>query len=79
MVIPITTIIAIAASVNARSNTLFQPPRFLSDMATDLDRSLAWLAATREEHVQKPIVLKRVPEICVEIISPSNTASEIKE
>jgi Uma2 family endonuclease len=39
----------------------------------------AWLSAEREEHVRKPIVLERAPEICVEIISPSNTASEIKE
>jgi hypothetical protein len=30
-------------------------------------------------HIQKPIVLERAPEICVEIISPSNTESEIQE
>jgi len=39
----------------------------------------AWLSAEREEHVRKPIVLERAPEICVEIMSPSNTVPEIQE
>jgi Uma2 family endonuclease len=40
---------------------------------------LAWLSTTREEHVQQPIALARAPEICVEIISPSNAVSEVQE
>jgi len=39
----------------------------------------AWLSTERKENIEKPIVLVRAPEICVEIISPSNTSSEIKE
>jgi hypothetical protein len=52
-------------------------PLSTSDGVKAID--VGWLATTREEHVQKPIVLERAPEIGVEIISPSNTASEIKE
>jgi Uma2 family endonuclease len=52
-------------------------PLSTSDGVKAID--VAWLSTTREEHVQKPIVLQRAPEICVEIISPSNTVSEIKE
>jgi Uma2 family endonuclease len=40
---------------------------------------VAWLSATRQEHIDKPMVLERAPEICLEIISPSNTVSEIRE
>src|ERR1700736_712246 len=52
-------------------------PLSTSDGVKAID--VAWLSTTREEHVQKPIVLERAPEICVEIISPSNTVSEIEE
>ncbi|HEY0792154.1 MAG TPA: Uma2 family endonuclease [Chthoniobacterales bacterium] len=52
-------------------------PLSTSDGVKAID--VGWLAATREEHVQKPIVLERAPEICVEIISPSNTEPEMRE
>ncbi|MGA8656401.1 MAG: Uma2 family endonuclease [Chthoniobacterales bacterium] len=52
-------------------------PLSTSDGVKAID--VAWLSTGREENVQKPIVLERAPEICVEIISPSNTVSEIKE
>jgi Uma2 family endonuclease len=43
--------------------------------ATDV----AWLAPGRAEISQDPVVLIRAPEICVEILSPSNSAAEIAE
>src|SRR5271157_1630677 len=52
-------------------------PLSTSDGVKAID--VAWLSTMREEHVQKPIVLERAPEICVEILSPSNTVSEIQE
>ena len=52
-------------------------PLSTSDGVKAID--VAWLSAAREENIQKPIVLVKAPEICVEIISPSNTSFEIKE
>ena len=52
-------------------------PLSTSDGVKAID--IAWLSTTREERIQKPVVLERAPEICVEVISHSNTASEIKE
>lgn len=52
-------------------------PLSTSDGVKAID--VAWLSLTREEHVLKPVLLERAPEICVEIISPSNTVSEIRE
>jgi Uma2 family endonuclease len=43
--------------------------------ATDV----AWLGCQHPEHQQDPPVFTRAPEICVEILSPSNTTSEIDE
>ena len=43
--------------------------------ATDV----AWLAPGRAEISQDPVVLIRAPDICVEILSPSNSAAEISE
>jgi Uma2 family endonuclease len=40
---------------------------------------VAWLAPDRAEIGQDPIVFVRAPDICVEILSPSNTASETDE
>ncbi|MBV8175576.1 MAG: Uma2 family endonuclease [Verrucomicrobia bacterium] len=43
--------------------------------ATDV----AWLAHERSEVHDDSVVLTRAPEICVEILSPSNTQAEIDE
>ena len=40
---------------------------------------VAWLAHGRREMDEDPVVFTRAPEICVEILSPSNTQSEIDE
>ena len=40
---------------------------------------VAWLGADRPEIVENPQLLTRAPEICIEILSPSNSPSEINE
>jgi len=40
---------------------------------------VVWLAPGRPELVDRPIVLTTAPEICVEVLSPSNTTAEIEE
>jgi Uma2 family endonuclease len=43
--------------------------------ATDV----AWLSPQHPEHQQDPPLFTRAPQICVEILSPSNTPAEINE
>jgi integrase len=38
-----------------------------------------WLDRGRPELIERPLVLTRAPEICIEILSPSNTPAEINE
>jgi Uma2 family endonuclease len=40
---------------------------------------VAWVMAERRQEVRSLICLTRAPEICVEVLSPSNTAQEIQE
>lgn len=40
---------------------------------------VAWLARERRQEVDSAICFVQAPEICVEIVSPSNTAEEISE
>ena len=40
---------------------------------------VAWLAPGRPEIAQEPLLLTRAPEICIEILSPSNSSSELGE
>ena len=40
---------------------------------------IAWLAPERRQEVDSAVCLARAPEICVEILSPSNTGEEISE
>jgi hypothetical protein len=40
---------------------------------------IAWLAPERRQEVDSAVCLARAPEICVEILSPSNTPEEISE
>jgi Uma2 family endonuclease len=40
---------------------------------------LVWLDGGRTELLERPLALTRAPEICVEILSPSNTQAEIDE
>jgi Putative restriction endonuclease len=40
-----------------------------------------WISAeySQQLEIQKPLVLERAPEICVEVLSPSNSLAEMKE
>jgi Uma2 family endonuclease len=40
---------------------------------------IVWLAPGRPELVERPIALTTAPEICIEVLSPSNTQAEIDE
>ncbi len=40
---------------------------------------VAWVVPERRQEVRSLICLTRAPEICVEVLSPSNTAQEIQE
>jgi Uma2 family endonuclease len=40
---------------------------------------MAWLDSGRRELHERPLILTRAPEICIEVLSPSNTQSEIDE
>jgi Uma2 family endonuclease len=40
---------------------------------------VAWLAPERGQETDAEVCLQRAPEICVEVLSPSNTAFEIRE
>jgi Uma2 family endonuclease len=40
---------------------------------------VVWLAPGRPELVDRPIALTTAPEICVEVLSPSDTTAEIDE
>jgi len=40
---------------------------------------VAWVVPERRQEVRSSICLTRAPEICVEILSPSNTSQEIQE
>lgn len=40
---------------------------------------VAWLDAPRHQEIRDAVCLIRAPEICVEVLSPSNTAAEIRE
>jgi Uma2 family endonuclease len=40
---------------------------------------VAWLAPERPENIGQITLFERAPEICIEILSPSNSGSEIQE
>jgi Uma2 family endonuclease len=40
---------------------------------------VAWLDAPRRQEIRDAVCLTRAPEVCVEVLSPSNPAAEIRE
>jgi Uma2 family endonuclease len=40
---------------------------------------VAWLEPARRPEIRSSVCLTRAPEICVEVVSPSNTAAELRE
>ena len=52
-------------------------PLSTSDSVKAID--VAWLVPERRQEVRSVSCLVQAPEICVEVLSPSNTAEEISE
>jgi Uma2 family endonuclease len=65
------------AELLPRGNSLNECSLSTSDGVKAID--VAWLSAGRSNEAQDSICLTRAPEICVEILSPTNTAGEIQE
>jgi Uma2 family endonuclease len=70
-------IVGLMVKLLSEGQALPECPLSTSDGVKAID--VAWLSATREEHLERPVALERAPEICVEIMSPSNKMSEIQE
>ena len=56
---------------------LVECPLSTSDGVKTTD--VAWVSEERTPEVKADVCLVRAPEICVEVLSPSNTAAEIRE
>jgi Uma2 family endonuclease len=61
----------------ATGRTMPECPISTADGVKAVD--LAWLAPGRPELQERPLVLSTAPDICVEVLSPSNSPSEIDE
>lgn len=70
-------IIGLLHSLMTQGQTLPECPLSTADGVKAID--VAWLEQGRPEIHEEPVVLTRAPEICVEILSPSNTSAEINE
>ena len=70
-------IIGLLHSLKSQGQTLPECPLSTADGVKAID--VAWLEHTRPEVQADPLLLTRAPEICVEILSPSNTRTEIDE
>ena len=57
--------------------TLPECPLSTADGVKSVD--VVWLASARRELVERPVLLTTAPEICVEVLSPSNTQAEMDE
>jgi Uma2 family endonuclease len=65
------------ADLMPHGNSVSECPLSTSDGVKAID--VAWVSAGRSDEAQKAICLTRAPEICIEILSPSNTEAEIRE
>jgi Uma2 family endonuclease len=65
------------ADLMPHGNSLSECPLSTSDGVKAID--VAWLSAERSAEAQDATCLTRAPEICVEILSPSNPEAEIRE
>jgi Uma2 family endonuclease len=70
-------ITALLRDLLPQGNGLTECPLSTSDGVKAID--VAWLSAERSNEARTAICLTRAPEICVEILSPGNTAGEIQE
>jgi Uma2 family endonuclease len=60
-----------------RGTVITECPVSTSDGVKAID--VAWLDAPRHDEIKDAVCLIRAPDICVEVLSPSNTAGEIRE
>ena len=70
-------IIALLIQFASQGRTLPECPISTADGVKAID--VGWLDASRDEIGQDIPLLTRAPEICIEILSPSNSAAEIAE
>jgi Uma2 family endonuclease len=70
-------IIALLIQFAPQGQTLPECPISTADGVKAVD--VGWLDASRNEIGQDIPLLTRAPEICIEILSPSNSAAEIAE
>ena len=70
-------IIALLIQFAPRGQTLPECPISTADGVKAID--VGWLHASRKEIGQDIPLLTRAPEICIEILSPSNSVAEIAE
>jgi Uma2 family endonuclease len=70
-------IIALLIRLAPQGKTLPECPISTADGVKAID--VGWLDASRNEIGQDIPLLMRAPEICIEILSPSNSAAEIAE
>ena len=56
---------------------LTECPLSTSDGVKAVD--VAWVSSERTQEVKNAVCLTRAPEICIEVLSPSNTAAEMRE
>ena len=70
-------IIALLIQFATQGQTLPECPISTADGVKAID--VGWLDASRDELGQDIPLLTRAPEICIEILSPSNSAAEIAE
>ena len=64
-------------SLLPNGRTLPECPLSTADGIKAVD--LVWLDSGRPEFLERPLALTRAPEICIEILFPSNTPAEIGE
>ena len=70
-------ILQLLAQLLPNGQALTECPLITLDGIKGID--VAWLKGDRTEIADGKLVLERAPEICVEVLSPSNTVEEMKE
>ena len=70
-------ILQLLARLLPNGQALAECPLVTADGVKGID--IAWLAPGRTELAQGELVLMRAPEICVEVLSPSNSTPEMAE
>ena len=72
-----TKILQLLAQILPDGQVLAECPLITADGIKGVD--VAWLKGDRTEIAEGKLVLERAPEICVEVLSPSNSRPEMEE